>query len=64
MLAILQILTLVAAFFLPWTIGGLVKFTKDGKLKARNLAIIGLVLSCVIIGLTVYLTFGASNAIQ
>ncbi len=59
MLTILQALTLVSGFFLPWTIGGLVKFHKEGKEKARNLAVAGLVLCCVIISLTVWLTFSA-----
>ena len=60
MLTVLQVLTLVSAFFLPWTIGGLVKFQKEGKDRARNLAVIGLILCTVIIALTVWLTFAAA----
>ncbi|MBQ4354521.1 MAG: hypothetical protein IJC71_06475 [Clostridia bacterium] len=37
MLTVLQYLALLAAFFLPWTIGGMVKFQKQGDAKKRNL---------------------------
>ena len=60
MLAILQVLTLAAAFLLPWLIGGLVKFSKEERIRERNLTLIGLAWGAVIIALTVWLTFAAS----
>ena len=37
MLSALSYLALAAAFFLPWTIGGFVKFRKDNDIQKRNL---------------------------
>ena len=63
MLTILQILTLAAAFILPWAAGGTVKFHKEGNEKARNISILGIFVCAVIIALTVYLTFSVSAAV-
>ena len=60
MLAILQVLTLAAAFLTPWFIGGAVTFAREGNIRRRNLAVTVVCAGAVIIALTVWLTFAAA----
>jgi len=57
MLTLLQYFALISAFFLPWLIGGVVKFQKDGDEKKRNVCILVLIVCASVIGLTAYLAF-------
>jgi len=56
MLTILQVLTLASAFLLPWSIGGIVTFSKQGNVRPRNLCVLGLVVCLLIIAVTVAMT--------
>ena len=62
MLNILQYLSLIAAFIVPWMIGSIVKFVKLGD--KRKVAVISVVLAaCVlIIALCVTLAYTLSGA--
>lgn len=57
MLIVLQYLALAAAFFLPWTIGGIVKFQKDGNTRSRNMCVIALIGCAAVAVLTLTLAF-------
>ena len=63
MLTILQYFSLIAAFFLPWLIGGLIKFHRTGETKKRNLCLLLLLVCLAAIGLTVYLAFAIQPAL-
>ena len=56
MLTILQVLTLAAGFLLPWSIGGIVSFSKQGNIRSRNLCILGLLACAAIIAVTAAIT--------
>lgn len=58
MLEILQYLALLAAFFIPWTIGGAVKCHKEGDAKKRNLCVIFTAVCAVVVTLTLVIAFG------
>lgn len=59
MLYLLQYLAIIAAFGLPFLIGGLVRFTKSGDKRKRTFCIVGLVVAVVCLALTLGIAFGA-----
>ncbi|MBQ9995276.1 MAG: hypothetical protein IJP32_02800 [Clostridia bacterium] len=62
MLYILQYLSLFAAFALPFTIGGIVHFTKTGERKKQTLCIAILAVSVLILAAVLVIAFGAPAA--
>ncbi len=61
MLYVLQYLALIAAFALPWCIGGSVRFHKSGDRKKFMLCIAIGAISAIIITLTVVIAFSINN---
>lgn len=57
MLYILQYLSIICAFLLPWGILGFIQAKKDGSAKKRKLYGILAAVSVVVIGITVTLAF-------
>lgn len=57
MLIVLQYLALLAAFFLPWTIGGAAKLHKDGNTRGRNLCVLSAVICAILIESVAVLAF-------
>ena len=62
MLYALQYLSILAAFALPFTIGGIVHFTKTGERKKQTLCIVFLAVSAVILAAVMAIAFGAASA--
>lgn len=60
MLTILQYLALLAAFFVPWTVGGAVKFHKESDARKRNLCLIFTVVCVAILAVTLAIAFGVN----
>ncbi len=60
MLYLLQYLAIIAAFGLPFLIGGLVRFTKSGEKRKQTFCIVGLAVAVVCLALTLGIAFGAS----
>ncbi len=58
MLYILQYLAIIAAFGLPFLIGGLVRFTKSGERRKQRFCIVGLAVAVVCLALTLGIAFG------
>ncbi len=61
MLYALQYLAVFAAFALPFTIGGIVHFTKTGERKKQTLCIAILAVSAVILAAVLVIAFGAAS---
>jgi len=61
MLYILQYLAILAAFALPFTVGGIVHFTKTGERKKQTLCIVILAVSVLILASVLVIAFGASS---
>lgn len=57
MLAVVEILTLAAAFFLPWCVAGLGKARRDKETAKARRYIILLVLCVVVLGLAIFAAF-------
>ncbi len=64
MLNILQYLSLIAAFIIPWMIGSIVKFAKAGDRK--KVAVLSLILAAciVIIAFCVILAYSLSGSVS
>lgn len=62
MLNILQYLSLIAAFIVPWMIGSIVKFTKLGDKKKVTVISVVLAVCILVIALCVTLAFKLSGA--
>ena len=62
MLNILQYLSLIAAFIVPWMIGSIIKFAKLGDKKKVTVISIVLAACVLIIALCVTLAFNLSGA--
>ncbi len=62
MLNILQYLSLIAAFIVPWMIGSIVKFAKLGDKKKVTVISVVLAVCILIIALCVTLAFKLSGA--
>ena len=60
MLYILQYLAILAAFGLPFLIGGIVRFTKSGERRKQMFCIAGLAISAVILAVSIGIAFGAA----
>ena len=60
MLYILQYLAILAAFGLPFLIGGIVRFTKSGECRKQMFCIAGLAISAVILAVSLGIAFGAA----
>ncbi|MBE6541507.1 MAG: hypothetical protein E7672_03570 [Ruminococcaceae bacterium] len=60
MLEILQSLSLIAAFFLPWMIGLSVSFYKKGKRDKFLITLISSVVCTAVIALALFIAFSAS----
>ena len=62
MLNILQYLSLIAAFIVPWMIGSIVKFAKLGDKKKVTVISVVLAVCIIVIALCVTLAFKLSGA--
>ena len=62
MLNILQYLSLIAAFIVPWMIGSIVKFAKLGDKKKVTVISVVLAVCILVIALCVTLAFKLSGA--
>lgn len=62
MLYVLQYLAIIAAFALPFLIGGIVRFAKSGERRKLTLCIVLLAAAVVSLALTLMIAFGASAA--
>lgn len=62
MLNILQYLSLIAAFIVPWMIGSIVKFAKLGDKKKVTIISVVLAVCILVIALCVTLAFKLSGA--
>ena len=62
MLNILQYLSLIAAFIVPWMIGSIVKFAKLGDKKKVTVISVVLAVCILVIALCVTLAFNLSGA--
>ena len=62
MLNILQYLSLIAAFIVPWMIGSIVKFAKLGDKKKVTVISVVLAVCILVIALCVRLAFKLSGA--
>ena len=62
MLNILQYLSLIAAFIVPWKIGSIVKFAKLGDKKKVTVISVVLAVCILVIALCVTLAFKLSGA--
>lgn len=62
MLNILQYLSLIAAFIVPWMIGSIVKFAKLGDKKKVTVISVVLAVCILIIALCVMLAYKLSGA--
>mgnify|MGYP004510068577 CR=1 FL=1 len=62
MLYILQYLSLIAAFIVPWMIGSIVKFAKLGDKKKVTVISVVLAVCILVIALCVTLAFKLSGA--
>lgn len=62
MLNILQYLSLIAAFIVPWMIGSIVKFAKLGDKKKVTVISVVLAVCILVIALCVTLAFKLSSA--
>lgn len=62
MLNILQYLSLIAAFIVPWLIGSIVKFAKLGDKKKVTVISVVLAVCILVIALCVTLAFKLSGA--
>ena len=62
MLNILQYLSLIAAFIVPWMIGSIVKFAKLGDKKKVTVISVVLVVCILIIALCVALAYKLNGA--
>ena len=62
MLNILQYLSLIAAFIVPWMIGSIVKFAKLGDKKKVTVISVVLAVCVLVIALCVTLAFKLSGA--
>ena len=62
MLNILQYLSLIAAFIVPWMIGSIVKFAKLGDKKKVTVISVLLAVCILVIALCVTLAFKLSGA--
>lgn len=60
MLTILQYLALLAAFFVPWTVGEAVKCHKNGDTRKRNFCVIFTAVCVILLVLTVVIAFGVN----
>ncbi len=64
MLYLLQYLAIIAAFGLPFLLGGLVRFTKSGEKRKRMFCIVGLAIAAACLALAVGIAFGAPAAVE
>ena len=62
MLYLLQYLAILAAFALPFLIGGTVRFLKSGERRKMTFCIAALAVSAVILAAVLAIAFGASAA--
>jgi len=62
MLYLLQYLSIIAAFGLPFLIGGTVRFRKSGERRKMTFCIAGLGISAVILATVLAIAFGAPAA--
>lgn len=62
MLNILQYLSLIAAFIVPWMIGSIVKFAKLGDKKKVTVISVVLAVCILVIALCITLAFKLSGA--
>lgn len=60
MLTVLQYAALASAFFLPWTIGGIITHRKDKDRRVIRLYVYGLTAVMVIIAVTLIIAFNIS----
>ena len=61
MLYLLQYLSIIAAFLLPFLIGGIVRFQKSGERRKLTFCIAGLAVSAVILAAVLTISFGLSK---
>lgn len=61
MLQVLQYFAIIAALALPWTIGGIIKFSKNGDRKKLTVAAILCAAMVLILAFVVYIAFGINN---
>ncbi len=60
MLYLLQYLAILAAFGLPFFIGGTVRFRKSGERRKMTFCIAALGISCLILAAVLGISFGAA----
>ncbi|MBO5257218.1 MAG: hypothetical protein J6C42_06980 [Clostridia bacterium] len=61
MLYLLQYLAIIAAFALPFLIGGIVRFSKSGERRKMTFCIAFLAVSVVILAASLAIAFGAGS---
>lgn len=57
----MQYLAIIAAFMLPWTVGGIVKFARNGDRKRLTIAGVLCAVMVLILAFVVYIAFGINN---